>query len=111
MRLVHCSYAWPRRVYGPARTGSNRHCSHFRRNLSAPVELLLRRGRAGCARQVVIFRRNQDVTAPARIVNMLNICLHRTIAVTKRTRRNRRRCGPADTSSEAIVKKNFERNV
>ena len=70
MRLVHCSCVGLRRVCAPARTGSNRQFSHFRRNLSAPVYLLLRRSSAGCVRCVAISRRTQDVTIPARIFNM-----------------------------------------
>ena len=49
MRFVQCSCARLRRVCAPTRTGSNRQYSHFRRNLSAPVDLLLRWGSACCA--------------------------------------------------------------
>ena len=52
MRLVHCSCAGLRWVCAPARTSSNRQYCHFRRNLSAPVDLLLRRGCASCAMYV-----------------------------------------------------------
>ena len=83
MRFVQCSCARLRRVCAPTITGSNRHYSHFRRNLSAPVSLLLRRGSAGCVCGVDICRRNQDATVPARGFNMLNHFLRRF------TRRNR----------------------
>ena len=62
MRLVHRSCTELRRVCTPARTGSNRQYSHFRRNLSAPVDLLLRRGSAGYPRHGAVFRGNQEVT-------------------------------------------------
>ena len=61
MRLVHCSCSGLRRVCAPARTGSNQQHSHFRRNIIAPVDIMLRRGSAGCARHVAISRRKQDV--------------------------------------------------
>ena len=89
MRIVHRSCSGLRRVSAPARTGNNRQYSHFRRKLSAPVDLLLRRGSAGCARYVAVLRRNQNVTATARIFNTLNICLHLALIVTERKRRNR----------------------
>ena len=53
-------------------TGTNGEYCYFWRNLGAPVNRLLRRD---CARYVVIFRRTHDVTAPARVFNMLNICM------------------------------------
>ncbi len=68
MRFVPCSCAGLRRVCAPARTGRCRQYSHFRRNLSAPVDLLLRRSSAVCARCVAISQRNQDVTALARVI-------------------------------------------
>ena len=80
LQLVHCSCARLRRVYVPTRTGSSRQYYNFRRNISAPVDLLLRRGSAYC---VAIFRCNQGV-------NMLNICLRRALVVTERKRPNRR---------------------
>ena len=60
---------------------------HFRRNISAPVNILLRRGSAHC---VAIFRHNQGVTAPARILNM-NLPAPSAAS------------GRADTSSAVIV--------
>ena len=39
-------------------------------NLTAPVDLRLRRGSAGCARCVAISRRNQGVTEPAVLFKM-----------------------------------------
>ena len=42
IRLVHCICSALRRVCAPAKTGSNRQYPHFRRNSSAPVDLLLR---------------------------------------------------------------------
>ena len=59
----------------------------FENVVSQLVELLLRLGSAGCARCIAIFRRNQDVTAPARVSNMLNICLRRVLVITERKRR------------------------
>ena len=57
------------------------------------------------------FRRNKDVTAPARIFNMLNICLHRALVATKRKRRN----GRSKWTSWHVVgggcRKLFERKV
>ena len=44
------------------------------------MDLLQRQGRAGCARCVAISRRNQDVITPARVFNMLDICLDRVKA-------------------------------
>ena len=75
MRLVHFSCATLRWVCSPTRTGSKRQYSHFRRSLRGPVDLILRRCSAGCARYVAIYRSKHNVTARARIVNMLNICL------------------------------------
>ena len=74
------------RVYAPARTSSNRQYVHVRRNLSAPLDLLLRRGNAGCARCVAISPRNKDLIAQGRVLNMLNICLRRELVVTERRR-------------------------
>ena len=67
MRFVHGSWAGLRRACVPTRTGSNLQYSQFRRNLIAPVDLLVRRRSARCARRVAIYRRNHDVTAPARV--------------------------------------------
>ena len=65
MRLVHYSCAGLPWVCAPPRTGSNIQYSHVRCYLGASVDLLLRRGSAGCARCVAISRRNQYVTAGA----------------------------------------------
>ena len=99
MRLAHCNCAGLRRFCAPFRTGSNRQYSNFRRNLSAPVDRLLRRGCAGCTWCIAISRRNQDVTVPARIFNMLNICLRRALVVTERKRATDAASGRTDTSS------------
>ena len=67
MLLVHCSCAGIRRVCAPARAGSNLQYYNFRRNLSAPVNILLRRSSAGCAVYVASCRRDQDGTALAQV--------------------------------------------
>ena len=54
MRLVYCSCAEPRLVFEPARTGSNRQYSHFRRNLRSSVVLLLRRDSVCCSTCIAI---------------------------------------------------------
>ena len=89
MRLIHSSCADMRRVCVPTRTGSTQQYSHFRRKLSAPVDLLVRRTSASCARFVAISRRNQDITATARFFNVLNMCQRQAFVVTERTQRNR----------------------
>ena len=52
---------------------SNRQYSRFCRNLTAPVELLLRRGSAGCAKCIAIAGSNENITAPTLVFHMLNI--------------------------------------
>ena len=104
MRLGHCSCAGLRRVCATVRTGSKRQYSHFRLNLSAPVDILLRQGSAGCARYIAIFRPNQNVSVLVRVFNMLNILP----ASSARPNADSVR---ADTSSAVYCRKLFTRKV
>ena len=98
------SSAGLRRLWAPARTGRNRQYSHFRRNLSAPVDLLLRRDSTGCSWCVTISRRYQDVTNSTRVFNMLNICLRRTLVATDAA------SGRTDTSTTVYSRKHDRAN-
>ena len=93
-----------RRLWAPARTGSNRQYSHFQRNVSAPVDLLLRRGSAGCSWLVTISRRYQDVTNSTRLSKILNICLRRTLVATDAA------SGRTDTSTTVYSRKHVRAN-
>ena len=82
MQLAHCSCAGLQCVCANARTGSKQHYSNNSVDvISAHQVGKLHRGSAGWARCVSIFWRNQDVVAPARVFNILNIFPRRTLVV------------------------------
>ena len=75
------------------------------------MDLLLRRGCAGCARYVVTFRRTHDVTGPVRVFNMLNFaCVERSSQPSAYGATDAAN-GRADMSSAVYCRKLFARKV